>query len=71
MAESNAVGLVEANAPLHSSVLQQYVRVFQTSAKKHTHMNVKTKNRETTENKICRHDLVLLYVTMGYNAQRR
>lgn len=47
MAGSSAVGIAVANASLQASVLQQYVRVFQTSAKrwhikckkKHTHNN--------------------------------
>lgn len=34
MAGSSVVGLAVANASLQASVLQQYVRVFQTSAKR-------------------------------------
>lgn len=36
MAGSNAVGLAVVNASLQASVLQQYVRVFQTSANRCT-----------------------------------
>lgn len=56
MAGSSAVGLAAANASLQASWLQQYVRVFQTSAKRytHTHRFIKRRNNNAKKNENCR-----------------